>query len=52
MQTAECIRKVFGSELTTRRVPMKKQLTPLMMVLGLAASAIAQDKMAGDKMRQ
>jgi hypothetical protein len=29
---------------------MKKQLTTLMIVLGLAAAAIAQDKMKDDQM--
>jgi len=31
---------------------MKKQLTTLMIVLGLATAAIAQDKMKDDKMAQ
>ena len=30
---------------------MKKQLTTLMIVLGLAAAASAQDKMKDDKMK-
>src|ERR1700744_2840964 len=36
----------------TRRTTMKKQLTTLMIVLGLATAAIAQDKMKDDKMAQ
>src|SRR5260370_7412128 len=38
------------SGLNTRRTTMKKQLTTLMIVLGLATAAIAQDKMKNDQM--